>query len=387
MNLLHTTIFGAVLGLTSGAGVLPQDSVNAAVGDDVMFTTILGPNQTQLTSILWQFGSKIITSSANFTAEEYEGRVTLFTSNGYLELRNVTLGDSGGYFVTITTVNGEANGTTTLTVWERISAAVVTSSTQLPAEATSLNLTCDASGPISNREWMKNDLPLNPSDNIIFYNQNQVLSFQSLSRGDSGRYKCIISNPSSSQEATYYMNVIYGPENVEISGPNEVQAQAEFKLSCSAESVPASSYIWIKNGTTVAHSSEFRKNLSEISDSGDYVCQANNDLSLKTSNATHKVLITEVPKSPLSAGAIAGIIIACLVAVAGAAVGGFFLYKHYSGKQESTNRVQRSAATNTTRTNNLPGKKSDSPRSSRGSNFYTDESVYENTAPIYDRDL
>uniref|UniRef100_A0A8C6SKR4 Ig-like domain-containing protein n=1 Tax=Neogobius melanostomus TaxID=47308 RepID=A0A8C6SKR4_9GOBI len=258
-----------LLGLTSGAGVLPHDPVDAAVGDTVMFTTSLDPTQTPLnfTSILWKFGSKDIITSAdtNITAPEYEGRITLFVSTGSLQLRNVTMSDAGEYNVTITMAD---------------------------EEGTSLNVTCDASGSVSTREWMKNGSPLNSSENIIFYHQNQVLCFRSLSRKDSGRYSCNISNPVSSQEDTYYMVVTYGPENVEMSGSKEVQVQTAFRLSCSAESVPAASYVWIKNGTIIADSFEFTENLSEFSDSGEYICRATNDITMKTSEASHMVLIT-----------------------------------------------------------------------------------------------
>uniref|UniRef100_A0A8C6T961 Ig-like domain-containing protein n=1 Tax=Neogobius melanostomus TaxID=47308 RepID=A0A8C6T961_9GOBI len=304
-----------LLGLTSGAGVLPHDPVDAAVGDTVMFTTSLDPTQTPLsfTSILWKFGSKDIITSAdtNITAPEYEDRITLFVSTGSLQLRNVTMSDAGEYNVTITMKQ------TTLRVRYMISDALVSSSTQLPEEGTSLNVTCDASGSVSTREWMKNGSPLNSSENIMFYHQNQVLSFISLSRKDSGRYSCNISNPVSSQEDTHYMVVTcmyYGPENIEISGSKEVQVQTAFRLSCSAESVPAASYVWIKNGTIIADSFEFTENLSELSDSGEYICRATNDITMNTSEASHMVLITA---PPLSAGAIAGITIACLVVVVG----------------------------------------------------------------------
>uniref|UniRef100_A0A8C6SJT3 Ig-like domain-containing protein n=1 Tax=Neogobius melanostomus TaxID=47308 RepID=A0A8C6SJT3_9GOBI len=277
-----------LLGLTSGAGVLPHDPVDAAVGDTVMFTTSLDPTQTPLnfTSILWKFGSKDIITSAdtNITAPEYEGRITLFVSTGSLQLRNVTMSDAGEYNVTIT-----MDTDLILIMYsptEMISDALVSSSTQLPEEGTSLNVTCDASGSVSTREWMKNGSPLNSSENIIFYHQNQVLCFRSLSRKDSGRYSCNISNPVSSQEDTYYMVVTcmyYGPENVEMSGSKEVQVQTAFRLSCSAESVPAASYVWIKNGTIIADSFEFTENLSEFSDSGEYICRATNDITMKTS--------------------------------------------------------------------------------------------------------
>uniref|UniRef100_A0A8C6SJM4 Ig-like domain-containing protein n=1 Tax=Neogobius melanostomus TaxID=47308 RepID=A0A8C6SJM4_9GOBI len=126
-----------------------------------------------------------------------------------------------------------------------------TSSSNVPMEGTSVNLTCDASGSIFTREWMINGVELKPSENIVFHEEKRVLSFRNLTREDSGRYTCRISNPVSSQSVDYTMNVNYGPDSVQISGPMEVQEGSTLKLSCSAESVPTAKYTWTKNGTTL----------------------------------------------------------------------------------------------------------------------------------------
>uniref|UniRef100_A0A8C6T776 Ig-like domain-containing protein n=1 Tax=Neogobius melanostomus TaxID=47308 RepID=A0A8C6T776_9GOBI len=301
-----------LLGLTSGAGVLPHDPVDAAVGDTVMFTTSLDPTQTPLsfTSILWKFGSKDIITSAdtNITAPEYEDRITLFVSTGSLQLRNVTMSDAGEYNVTITMADGEVRYVILFSLkdtdlilimyspTEMISDALVSSSTQLPEEGTSLNVTCDASGSVSTREWMKNGSPLNSSENIMFYHQNQVLSFISLSRKDSGRYSCNISNPVSSQEDTHYMVVTLSNVRITTNNTDLVEFNDTVRLSCSA-SGSSLSFLWFNDSVEVTASDRVRitdggATLTIVTvlryDQGSYTCEVSNPVSSSTSD---KVLL------------------------------------------------------------------------------------------------
>ncbi|XP_055021284.1 carcinoembryonic antigen-related cell adhesion molecule 5-like [Boleophthalmus pectinirostris] len=500
-------ILCVTFGFASGDGVLP-DSVDAAVGGTVTFTTSLAPTQTPFIAITWYFGStNIITSHAggNFTAPEYEGRITPFISTGSLQLRNVTYNDTGEYSVTlipagstvqsgISTLNVhepvsnvrvtvsssdlvEFNSSVTLscsadginlttflwfngtsevtlsdrvhltdggatltiaTVWrydqgpftckvsnpfssstsapaevsisygpddvilrssplldyyeegstvslscsadsrpaahfkwlfngellsfteaqiqvknmqmnqsgdyscqafntktlrdatsqpvrisvlKRITNTSVLPSSKEPIEGSSVNLTCDASGSIFTRNWSINGQELNPSENIVFYDQKRVLSFKVLNRKDSGKYLCEIINSISSQTALYVLEVFYGPENVQISGPKEIQVKKTLKLTCFSNSVPAAKYTWIKGGTVLTHSSAFTKPTAGSSDGGKYICRASNQITKKTSEASHTVNVKG--RGCPSTGAIAGITVALLVVVAGAAAGGF----------------------------------------------------------------
>lgn len=90
---------------------------------------------------------------------------------------------------------------------ERISGVSVTPTT-LPIEGKSVRLICDAAaGSIFDRMWMKNDSDLILNGNITLDEEHKVLSFKSLTKADNGEYSCNISNPFSSDRATYVMDV------------------------------------------------------------------------------------------------------------------------------------------------------------------------------------
>uniref|UniRef100_A0A673CKZ6 Ig-like domain-containing protein n=1 Tax=Sphaeramia orbicularis TaxID=375764 RepID=A0A673CKZ6_9TELE len=176
----------------------------------------------------------------------------------------------------------------------------VTSSTALPVEGQSLNLTCDASGSVFTKEWMKDGSNLISTDNIMFYDNNTVLSFKNLRRKDNGRYTCRVISP------------INGPENIKINGPNKIYVGKTLKLSCSAESTPTATYTWKHNGKVIHHSSEYTKDSVELSDSGEYICEATNSVTEKTDSNMRRLEVTRWKCGP---GCIAGIVFGCLAII------------------------------------------------------------------------
>ncbi|XP_041797869.1 carcinoembryonic antigen-related cell adhesion molecule 1-like [Chelmon rostratus] len=249
-----------------------------------------------------------------------------------LRLMNIQISHSGNYSCQAfnpRTLRDETSQPSVVSVLERISGSSVTPSTNLPIEGKSVNLSCEAAGSGS-RMWMKDGSYLILADNIALYDNNRVLSFRPLTKTDSGEYSCNISNPVSSDGASYNMVVNYGPENVQIAGPSEIRVGETLTLTCSAESTPSARYNWTLDGAEIHNSSVFTKDNTGLSDSSNYTCHAMNNITGRTSSAVHELSVTAIPAqtSGCSAGCIAGIVVACVVvcAAAAAAGGGYYIY-------------------------------------------------------------
>uniref|UniRef100_A0A668TRG0 Ig-like domain-containing protein n=1 Tax=Oreochromis aureus TaxID=47969 RepID=A0A668TRG0_OREAU len=246
-----------------------------------------------------------------------------------LRLMNVNMSQSGNYSCQAfnsKTLRSQTSQPSDITVLGKSSS--VKPSTNLPIEGTSVSLTCEASGSVFTRNWMKDGSDLTPTDNMILSDNNRVLTFNTVNRKDNGEYFCQISNPVSSDGAKYVMTVNYGPENVEIKGPNKINIKGTLKLTCSAESTPTARFTWFLNGTEIlTNSAEYIKEEVEFSDSGNYTCQAWNNITERTSSSVvHGLTVTDQP-SGCAAGCIAGIVIACCVIFAAAVGGGYYIYK------------------------------------------------------------
>ncbi|XP_025767439.1 carcinoembryonic antigen-related cell adhesion molecule 5-like isoform X1 [Oreochromis niloticus] len=218
-----------------------------------------------------------------------------------LRLMNVQMSQSGNYSCQAfnsKTLRSQTSQPSAITVLEKISGSSVKPSTNLPVEGTSVNLTCEASGSVFTRNWMKDGSYLTPTDNMILSDNNRVLTFNTVNRKDNGEYFCQISNPISSDEAKYIMIANYGPENVQIKGPNKINIKGTLKLTCSAESTPSARFTWFFNGTEIlTNSAEYIKEEVELSDSGNYICQAWNNITERTSSsAVHGLTVTDFTK-------------------------------------------------------------------------------------------
>nr|XP_040026250.1 carcinoembryonic antigen-related cell adhesion molecule 1-like isoform X2 [Gasterosteus aculeatus aculeatus] len=267
-----------------------------------------------------------------------------------------------------------------VSVLKRISGASVTSETNLSIEGNSFKLSCDAGGSMISREWKKDGVKLTPDDHLSLQENNRVLTLNSLSRKDTGVYLCNVTNPVSQEEAEYKMVVYYGPENVQIKGPSDIDLKTTLTLTCSAESVPAS-YTWMLNSTEIHNSAVYTKDNTEPSDGGNYICEVKNVVTGRTSSALHGLSVTGAPGlSGLSVGAISGIVILCLAASSAGAGGGYYIYKKKINKK-ATPRPESNVNASHRR---AEWAEPNSPRTDVVCTTEQEGSVYENTKNIYE---
>ncbi|XP_061573157.1 carcinoembryonic antigen-related cell adhesion molecule 1-like isoform X2 [Cololabis saira] len=204
--------------------------VSDVISDPVIISVSFGPENVKMTvspsQNLYKEGSDI---SLTCSAESRPPSLQFFwfldgeqlsDTGPELRLMNIQTTQSGNYSCQAfhsKTMRYETSQPSSITVLQKISGPHVTPS-DLTIEGNPVNLICDASGSPTARKWMKDGSDLIPNDNIALSDNNRVLSFNTVNRENNGDYLCTISNPVSSSEAKYRMDVMYGPENVRITG-------------------------------------------------------------------------------------------------------------------------------------------------------------------------
>ncbi|XP_053536639.1 carcinoembryonic antigen-related cell adhesion molecule 5 isoform X1 [Ictalurus punctatus] len=272
-----------------------------------------------------------------------------------LRLSDIQSSQSGNYTCTAhnnQSLNYTVSEPISITVLGKISGAALTGPTDdLIEGVSSTTLSCNASGTIYSAEWMKDNQKLSASDSITFSNDNRSVMISPVRRRDSGEYKCSLSNPFSSDTATYRMIVNFGPDNVLIDGPVEMEEGNKLTLSCRTESTPNASYKWMFNGTlTEVNIAIFTVEQTTFMDTGNYTCMASNPVTGRDASGSHVLVVKEKGSmggggDSLSGGAIAGIVIGVLLGVAGIAGLIFYFIKGKEMIERTSRGNQQNRAT------------------------------------------
>ncbi|XP_035768931.1 carcinoembryonic antigen-related cell adhesion molecule 1-like [Neolamprologus brichardi] len=289
---IYFFIFGSISGFTEGAGVLPDDHLNATVGETAMFTTTLSQTEKPLQSVNWNvnFTTDIVymINSEETIEPEYEGRITFFPSTASLELRSLTLDDNGEYTVTIVQDGKIQNGRTTLLIYEKVSNVLVnSSSTDLVEFSGSVSLSCSASGSSLSFLWLNGSSEVTASDRVQLTDGGSSLTIINVTRFDQGPFRCRVSNPvSTGTSDPVNLTISYGPENIHLILPPSkgyFPVGSDISLTCSVGSRPPAQFNWFLNGDQLPYTgSELRLMDVQMSHSGNYSCQAFNSKTLRS---------------------------------------------------------------------------------------------------------
>ncbi|XP_076827067.1 cell adhesion molecule CEACAM8-like isoform X3 [Brachyhypopomus gauderio] len=312
--ILTVLIVVLLTGSSQEQDILPPGPIYGTVGLTVLFNTITPPQLSDV--VTWSFMNKsivIFTPTSEDILPEYRERVSLNKTTGSLELRVLTMADSGVYSLTYTTDTLSQQGHISLEVFELVSEVSITGPEYILIENSSTQLACMGNGTVITTEWMKDDQILFPSTRFTFSADNRTLTISPVKRSDSGEYGCRLSNPVSSDTANYTMTVSYGPD-VKILGSKVVEEGSDILLLCSSASQPAAMVTWTVNGASAGDSPLYVVESSNLSHSGEYTCTAWNNVTDLTASAA-VFLTVEAAASGLSPGAAAGIAVGVILGV------------------------------------------------------------------------
>ncbi|XP_071382191.1 cell adhesion molecule CEACAM5-like [Centroberyx affinis] len=209
-----------------------------------------------------------------FVSPAYKRRISLNTTTGYLELRDLTLSDSGVYTVDITThTDKQLNGSISLEVYAPpLAVSIAPNTTDLLEFSSSVSLSCSSSGSSLSFLWLNGSSEVSASEGVQLGDGGSTLTIVSVTRYDQGPFRCNVSNPIGhgiSHPLT--LNISYGPEKASIVGPSSAEIGTVTLLYCSATSVPAATFSWLFNGNqTDVHGAAYVIPSSSSSDYGKY---------------------------------------------------------------------------------------------------------------------
>ncbi|XP_007553781.1 carcinoembryonic antigen-related cell adhesion molecule 1 [Poecilia formosa] len=195
-------------------------------------------------------------------------------------------------FNNITGKNSSAS--ITITAIASIKNVQIDTPTSDAMEGHSYNLMCNVTGDVDNIYWMKNGEQIHQDNSTVFSMDNKTVNFMPVDRYDAGHYVCMAVNAVGNlTSSAYLLQVIFGPDEPIIHGPEFGEAGRNAVFNCSAASMPPSTYSWWFNGSLMANTSEFTAGPLSFNMSGTYTCVAHNHVTEKNSTTSTMLTVIE----------------------------------------------------------------------------------------------
>ncbi|XP_014916453.1 carcinoembryonic antigen-related cell adhesion molecule 1-like isoform X1 [Poecilia latipinna] len=278
-------------------------------------------------SFIWMKGNSEVTTNNRV-------QITTNEENSNLTIVNVTRNDQGSYTCNVSNpVSSVISDPVDISVNSPVSNVKVTPDvTQLIEFSGSVSFSCSSSGSSLSFLWINSSSLISASDRVQITDGGSKLKIFNVTRYDDGSYSCHVSNPASSAISDpLHLSVSYGPENVNLKSQSQKYPEgSNIRLSCSADSRPNASFQWFFNGNVLPGSGSQLELLNvQKNQSGNYSCQAFNSRTSRYQTSEVSIISIDDASKPagLVGGAIAGIVITCLLVLAAGAAGGYFIYK------------------------------------------------------------
>ncbi|XP_072572466.1 cell adhesion molecule CEACAM5-like [Paramormyrops kingsleyae] len=259
------------------------------VGDSVQFLVSTDPHNG-FTFISWTVnGSALVTFDGTNTIidPDYRERINFNITSGSLEMKSLTLRDSGSYQINIKTSGESAVQHVTFEVLAQVSDVIIqANATELVEFNDSVSLTCSASGSSPTFHWLNGSSDIIVSERVHLSAYNRTLTISPVLRTDQKPIYCSVTNIiSSNTSRPITFNVSFGPDNVAVtvSPPGPIfTSGTNLTLSCSAQSSPPAQFQWALNDTLLSQWGD-KLQLTNIkaSQSGNYTCWAHNNRTLR----------------------------------------------------------------------------------------------------------
>ncbi|CDW55769.1 Muscle M line assembly protein unc 89 [Trichuris trichiura] len=258
----------------------------------------------------WFKNDQRIDATQNVKIESLAGGVQ------HLEVRNVTLNDSGIYRCVVANELGDSSTEARVTVQthetveeaelcETVPVFVEVLKSQVAKESEVSSLTCKVySSPKTEVQWFKDGVELKSSEKYELINEVSgvfVLKVHDISKQDAGEYTCVATNKMGSASSNAFLSVSVAEETVsggQQMAPAFLSAITEafpmcgekVHLECVVTGNPPPEVHWLKNGQEVLSTGMMKVSTFSdgtqcleiehvaVKDAGDYCCVATNPL-------------------------------------------------------------------------------------------------------------